>query len=332
MIPIPLSTQSSLSAIRRVDLARDLSAIASLIETCFPIHLDHDGQTYVAEMRKSAREMRLWQWLPNAMMMEGGRAPGFVWEENGCIIGNLSLIPLQESGRRVHLIANVAVAPQHRQRGIGRALTEHALSYLREKKEKRVWLQVRDDNPPALNLYRSLGLVEQSARSTWRVRPVDLDRSSGKSSGGVTIRRRKPEDWLQQKAWLDEAYPDVIRWNLPLDIQNLDPGLFQRTVNLIEGRSFKHWAVAEGEQLQGVITWQKTTSHAHNLWLAFPEDIEKDYLSDALADVCRRLARHHPLSVDYPKGRFTEGFRALGFEHFRTLVWMLCKLGKVSRD
>ncbi len=327
MIAVPVTTQSAQSTIRRVDLARDLASIASLIETCFPIHLDHDGQTYVDEMRKSAREMRIWQWLPNAMTIEGGRAAGFVCEESGRIIGNLSLIPLQEGGRRVHLIANVAVDPQHRKQGIGRALTQHALAYLRDKKENRVWLQVRDDNPPALHLYRSLGFVEQAARSTWHVRPVDLNRSFDKSSGGMAIRRRKPEDWPQQKAWLDEAYPDVIRWNLPVDLQHLDPGLFQRTVNLIEGRFFKHWAVAEGDELQGVITWQKTTSYAHNLWLAFSEEHEEAYLPGALAAVCRRLTRHHPLSVDYPKGRFKEGFERMGFEHFRTLVWMLCELG-----
>jgi len=53
------------SHIRKLDLTRDLDQVADLIERCFPIHLDYDGQTYIKEMRKTAREMRLLGWLSN---------------------------------------------------------------------------------------------------------------------------------------------------------------------------------------------------------------------------------------------------------------------------
>lgn len=58
---------------------------------------------------------------------------GFVWEENGQIIGNLSLIPSTKGGRRVVVIANVAVHPDHRRRGIAHELTQRALQTLRQQ-------------------------------------------------------------------------------------------------------------------------------------------------------------------------------------------------------
>lgn len=312
--------------IRRINMPNDLPAVADLIESCFPIHLDHDGKTYVDQMRKAARDMRVLKWLPNFHDLTSGRAAGFVWEEDGRIIGNLSLIPFQEGGRRVHLIANVAVDPSHRRRGIGRSLTQRALDYLRQLREPRVWLQVRDDNPPALNLYRSLGFVDIAARSTWRVKPKDLSPADREIRSCIAIRRRKAGDWDDQKAWLETAYPSDLRWNLPVNFKHLSSDIVQQVANFMDGETYKHWAVEQGGELRGVITWQKTNSYAHNLWLAFPVDREGEILPEALSKACRRLGRWHPLAVDYPKGRFEEGFEALGFVHFRTLVWMRCEL------
>jgi len=46
----------------------------------------------------------------------------------------------------------------------------------------------------------------------------------------------------------------------------------------------------------------------------------------ALDHVRKRLPKRHPLSIDYPKGRLTSTFRDLGFEEFRSLIWMRKKL------
>jgi len=110
--------------IRKMDISRDLNAVADLIEMCFPIQKDKDGQTYIKQMRQAARDMRYVRWLSTLAEIGESRSSGFVWEENGRIIGNLSLIPFQQGGQRIHLIANVAVLPEHRRRGIARALTQ----------------------------------------------------------------------------------------------------------------------------------------------------------------------------------------------------------------
>ena len=254
--------------IRRLDLSKDLDQVADLIERCFPISRDPDGQTYIQEMRKAARDMRMLGWLTNLAEMGSTKTAGFVWTDSGEILGNLSLIPFQKEGRRIHLIANVAVHPDHRRQGIARALTQRALAYLQRRGDRTAWLQVRMDNDAAID----------------------------------------------------------IRWNLPVEFNRFTPGFFQRLVNFLDGMQFKHRAFYLQEELQGVITWQKTNSYANNLWLAFPVDKEAELLPAALARVLKHLNREQPLSIDYPQGRFHQHFDELGFENFRTLIWMRCRL------
>ncbi len=314
------------SHIRKLDISRDLDHVADLVELCFPIQSDPDGQTFIHEMRKTARDVRLLGWL-NDLAENGSRNPaGFVWEEDGKILGNLSLIPFQEEGRRIHLIANVAVHPDHRRRGIARVLTQHALNMLRRMGEKRAWLQVREDNPAAIELYESVGFTKQAFRTTWRIRPTDLKLNPLLNAPNVMVRQVNKGDWEKHRIWLLDAYPQLIRWNLPLDFSRCAPGMIQKIVNFLDGISLRQWAFEADGACQGVITWQKTDAFAHNLWLAFPKDGEEQVLPGALAAVLQRSPRIHPLSIDYPKGRFEAQFIALGFEHFRTLIWMCCPL------
>jgi ribosomal protein S18 acetylase RimI-like enzyme len=308
--------------IRAIDLARDLDPVADLIELCFPIHQDPDGQTYIQEMRKAAREMRLIGWLAGLSEQYLGQSTGFVWVENGQIVGNLSLIPLNKNGRRIYLIANVAVHPEHRRRGIARRLTQKALSFLARQNESQVWLQVRDDNPAAIGLYTSLGFSEQASRTTWRIRPRDFNPAGVPTGAALSVRRWARCDWSLHQTWLEEAYPHNIQWNLPVHFQRFSPGIFQAVSNYLDGTKLKSWTVFAGNACQGVITWQKTTTYANNLWLAFPADREEDTLPGGMRYVLKRLSPSHPFSVDYPKGRFSDQFTALGFFEFRTLNWM----------
>lgn len=328
MIPASNPAINSSDLIRKLDLTRDLDQVADLIELCFPIHLDPDGKTYVNEMRKAARDFRLMGRLAGYSNLDpvNVKSSGFVWEDNGRIIGNLSLIPLQKEGRRVFLIANVAVHPDYRRRGIARKLTQTALEYLDRQKESQVWLQVRDDNPPAIDLYRSLGFSDQAARTTWRIRPQNCNGAQILENLNTSFRHRAPGDWPRQRGWLEDAYPQAIRWNLRVNFRRFSPGLLQSLTNFMDGTSLKHWAVTVDGDCQGVITWQKSDTYANNLWLAFPVDKEADLLPAGLGYVLKRLSRTHPLYIDYPKGRCTDQFTVLGFEKFRTLIWMWRRL------
>ena len=331
MIAASFSSDRAAGPIRQLDLTRDLTTVADLIELCFPLHLDPDGKSYVNDMRKAARNTRLMGWLANASTLGTGTSSGFVWEENDRIIGNLSLIPIQKEGRRVHLIANVAVHPEFRRRGIARKLTQCALSHLDRQSASEVWLQVRDDNQPAVDLYRSLGFKEQATRTTWRIRPAELRTQGSQKENALKMRRRGREDWSIQRDWLQETYPQSIRWNLPVNFRRFTPGFLQSLTNFLDGESFKHWALWIDGRCQGFITWQKSDGFANNLWLAIAGGMEESVLPNGLARVMKGFLNNQPLSIDYPQERFEKGFRSLGFEHFRTLVWMRRSL-KIDRQ
>jgi ribosomal protein S18 acetylase RimI-like enzyme len=312
--------------IRKLDVSRDLNPVADLIEQCFPIQQDQDGQTYIRQMRKAARELQFLRWASSLSELGNKIAAGFVWEEGGRIVGNLSLIRFQEGRSRVHLIANVAVHPDYRRRGIGRALTTRALHHLRRVGDTRAWLQVREDNRVAYDLYRSLGFEERFVRTTWRIRPCAVRTGQSPGGTGLRIRRRRRSEWNQQKGWLDQTYPAGMRWNLPVDFSRLGPQPLDWLESLLGGERFRHWAFEQQGDLAGLVSWQKTDSYANNLWLAFPPETESETLPPALRLALQKLPRKHPLSVNYPAGRCVDGLESLGFKAFRTLVWMSCRL------
>ncbi|MFF6815702.1 GNAT family N-acetyltransferase [Streptomyces sp. NPDC012403] len=57
------------------------------------------------------------------------------------------------------IIEDIAVAPQHRGRGVGRALMGLAREFARERGAGHLWLEVTNINAPAIHAYRRMGFV-----------------------------------------------------------------------------------------------------------------------------------------------------------------------------
>ncbi|MGI0069390.1 MAG: ribosomal protein S18-alanine N-acetyltransferase [Nitrosotalea sp.] len=56
-------------------------------------------------------------------------------------------------------VVSVAVLPEHRKKGIGRALIEEAIAGVKLKKSDELYLEVRCSNTEAIRLYEKLGFV-----------------------------------------------------------------------------------------------------------------------------------------------------------------------------
>lgn len=73
----------------------------------------------------------------------------------------------------MHLIAgeceieNIAVVPNLRRKGIGRRLVSDALDVAESQRCTAVWLEVRESNVAAKQLYKALGLEEISRRRAY---------------------------------------------------------------------------------------------------------------------------------------------------------------------
>ena len=70
-------------------------------------------------------------------------------------------------------LRNLAVAREHRQRGVGRALLDKAHGRLRRAWVKRVYLEVRASNNPAIGLYASMGYSILSTRNKYYPDPPE---------------------------------------------------------------------------------------------------------------------------------------------------------------
>ena len=70
-------------------------------------------------------------------------------------------------------ILNLAVAPQGRRRGLGRALVERVLDVLSERGARQIYLEVRESNAPARRLYAAHGFREVGRRKEYYRRPVE---------------------------------------------------------------------------------------------------------------------------------------------------------------
>ena len=136
-ILIPVSTTEK-SQVRPMNILRDLPAVADLIEMCFSNTMDDEGQSYLQQMRRASRDDSFLRWASKVVDSASLPMTGFVWEENGKIIGNASLVYNRYKGKKLALIANVATHPDFRRRGIGRTLTERTMTHARQKGVKEI--------------------------------------------------------------------------------------------------------------------------------------------------------------------------------------------------
>ena len=70
-------------------------------------------------------------------------------------------------------IANVAVVPTARRRGIARALLEGVIAEARTSRIVRVFLEVRESNTAARELYASMGFMPIARRPRYYRKPVE---------------------------------------------------------------------------------------------------------------------------------------------------------------
>jgi len=140
--------------IRPFSPTRDLAALARLIEAAFGEELAVTGSSMVQDLRQMAFMGPMF-WATRATMPF---FTGYVWIEEGQLVGNASLSQESEHSSS-WVISNVAVLPEFRGRGIAGQLLEAAIAHVRRVRGRRILLQVRAGNQPALAMYRHRGFV-----------------------------------------------------------------------------------------------------------------------------------------------------------------------------
>ena len=319
MSAITTSILSRTPQLRPLNILRDLPSVANLVEKCFADTLDESGRRYIEEMRNVGQNSTFLRWANMAAETVSMPLSGYVWEEDGQVIGNVSLIPYKHERKRYYLIANVAVFPEHRRRGIGRALTVAAMEHARQRNVSEIWLHVRDDNPGAISLYRSLGFIELAHRTQWQAKP---DRNASADGLGVNISDRHSGDWLQQESWLQRLYPPLLTWYQPMPWLSLRPGLGPWLYRFIVDYEVRHLVARMNDAPIAMLSWLAMAGQNDRLWVAAPPQGSERALTALLLYARRALAWRQTITLDFPAGEYQASIEAAGFHPHRTLLWM----------
>jgi putative acetyltransferase len=107
----------------------------------------------VAEERRYLRAVRR---FPDAAVL--------VAEEDGRVVGRLSVARDQHPASGHVADLGLMVAASHRRRGIGRALLEAAVGWARDAGVRKLELHVFPHNEPAIRLYEDFGFRQEGYR------------------------------------------------------------------------------------------------------------------------------------------------------------------------
>ena len=319
-----MSTYTSESfKIRKLDIHSDQLPVSDLIEQSFGSYIDPDGKAYLQRIREAANNRRNIQWLKGANEMLSYPLSGFVCEtSNGKIIGNISIIPFERNGKWIYLIANVAVDDHWRRKGIAKQLTTQALKHLSKQGVQTVWLQVRDDNEPAIKLYQTFGFQEFSRRTSW-LKSSHIGKPDWKTPELTAVSKRKSRHWLQHAQYLHRTFPQDVAWNLNLQIKEFAPGILSTVKSTMQISDLDHYEAFYNNQTIGFASWQARKLYADSIWFACDQTYEYEASLALLYAIEKQIKNtQRPLMINYPADRNNTGFAKAGYEPINTLIWM----------
>jgi GNAT superfamily N-acetyltransferase len=224
-----------------------------------------------------------------------GVAPGFVWEEDGLIVGNVSLMrSVRIDGR--YLIANVAVHPKYRRQGIARAMMRETLRYLQQKKAATAVLQVEFKNEGAIRLYSELGFAACGDMSQWELTATRLkeiavgDQPAPGEQPLPQIRQLRRHEWRAAFRLDQLAVPAVLNWPDPLEPDVYRGGFWRWLNNFFNGRELETWVVADQrDNLIGLAAIFSEWNRPHDLTIRVRPDWQGRLERPLLAKLLRRL-------------------------------------------
>ena len=108
-------------------------------------------------------------WSVQQVKSSGDTTVFFTANDDGKVVGYAGMYTVLDEG----YVTNIGVLPDHRKKGIGKALTNQLIDYSVSQKLAFLRLEVRVSNTPAINLYTSLGFKEVGKRKNFYSNPKE---------------------------------------------------------------------------------------------------------------------------------------------------------------
>ncbi len=320
---------------RPLDPSRDLGQVADLIEAAFGDDMDEEGRRVLQEMRAISYIGLV---LGAVVSFTGGELweafGGYVWEEGGRVVGNVSLNPLTPAEDRWQ-ISNVAVDAPYRRRGIARRLMALALAEARRQGGTWALLQVRHDNEAALALYRSLGFEALGGETfmAWEgTLPIPLPALGGQEGESeLVVRPIQPREWPAEWDLARAAVPPLMQWERPLRPHQFRrsplPGWWVSLSRWLSGRETHTLGAFQGRALLARLHLRvdRPAGQANLGVLVAPEargQVERPLLREGLALLPKGGRLRVEAQFPMEQAAVRDALEGLGFQHLRTLVHM----------
>jgi len=237
------------SGLRPFDPYRDFRSVVELIAAAFGDALTPAGWVALAEMRRAASWGPLLWWLYWPRWSSVMAAPGFVWVEEGQVVGNVSLRRAVERGG--FFVGNVAVHPDWQERGIAGQLMEAALGEIDARGGRWVGLEVRADNQIVRRFYERLDFQEVG-RTVQMLRPAGLPWVRNPPPH-PSLRRGYCRDSARLIKLVQSIVPEAHRPLLELQKRDYRPG-WERVLDLgLDGRRECWWMIEENGAICGAV-------------------------------------------------------------------------------
>lgn len=279
---------SEFKGARLFDPGHDLAQVARLLEEAF-----RPDNSFPFSSIPMLRELGIVLWTLSYAPAFPDTTTGFVWVEDGQIVGNVTLNP-DEGRLDRYMITNVAVKPSYRRQGIARALMETVLGHLRSMHVKTAVLNVRPDNPGAIKLYQDLGFREIETRGEW------IRRSSRVVPGTVwhpvAARALAESDAAAVSELMRAATPASVQKYHPMSNEFAmawEDRLAESVADFMMGQTSRRWAFEKDGRLAAVLLLRaQYLPSPHRLRLQVHPDFRGSLEGDALAFALRQLSRY----------------------------------------
>ena len=328
MVAQAVCQRKEFSGLRPVDPSRDMRQITALMEEAFVGDLTRQGREALREM-KTMSHFGPFLWLLDRTSPEFHETfRGFVWVENGRVVGNVNVGRTDPYSHR-WLISNVAVHPDYQGRGIAHQLVQAAIDLASEQGGEWALLQVHTDNVAACKLYENLGFEQITALTELhleRVRTVAFVPAQA-----FVLRRRRYREWHKEYALTLDATSKEAQWLNPSHANHFMVGLDQRLSkwlsNLFTGREERRLAVEDGDRFLATLTVQASRWRGHH---SLELTVHPDYrgqLEEMLVTKALNILKDYPeraVVVTHPAEHreAIEALKLYGFVEKRTLAQM----------
>lgn len=320
---ISIPTSHAGDGLRPIDASRDISRVIELLKLVFGDSLDaDDGQFFNEGVPGSMGEL-LFRFNPAAARLSNG----FVWQADGRIVGNATLLTTKAWDR--YLVANVAVHPAYRRQGIARSLMQAVTSSVKRRGGRVILLQVVKENQPAIDLYKNLGYTSIGNIVTWyatrsRIRQIPYGED----------RPVNPHiDLLPSQRWREAYQLDTahvhrdLNWPEPLQPDAYRRTMWQRAMDFMNNRQWETWVTMDSEgHFSGLANITCEWGRNHMFTLRVHPDWAGQLERPLLAKMIRRLQYlpRRNVRLDHPEadGYTGELFKEANFSIQRILTHM----------